>query len=132
MFLAALLAEAYGRAERADRALEVVREALKAVEARAERYYESALHRLRGELRLAVDPAAADAEACFRRAVATARAVGARSLELRAATSLARRLADRGARTEAREALAPVLASFSEGHDTHDLRTAAGLVSEIG
>jgi adenylate cyclase len=111
VFLAALLAEAYGRAERADRALEVVREALKAVEARA---------------------AAADAEACFRRAVATARAVGARSLELRAATSLARRLADRGARTEAREALAPVLASFSEGHDTHDLRTAAGLVSEIG
>src|SRR5262245_473847 len=130
--LAMLLAEAYGLAGRPDRGLDVVDEALKAVEAGAERYYESAHHRLRGELRMAVDPRAEDAEACFRRAVNAAQAIGARSLELRAATSLARRLAARGAMTEARGVLAPVLGAFTEGHHTRDLRTASVLLSEIG
>lgn len=130
--LASLLAEAYGRAGQPDRGLDVLADALKAVEAGAERHAESALHRLRGELLLAVSPGAEDAEACFRRAVATAQAIGARSLELRAATSLARLLADRGTRAEARAALAPVLGAFTEGHATGDLRTATALLTEIG
>ena len=132
VLLALLVAEAYGGAGQPDRGLDVLAEALKAVEAGAERQYESEVHRLRGELLLAVSPGAEDAEACFRRAVATAQAIGARSLELRAATSLARRLADRGASVEARAALAPVLGAFTEGHDTRDLRTARALLAEIG
>jgi hypothetical protein len=130
--LALLLAEAFGGAGQPDQGLDVLADALKATDAGAERLYESALHRLRGELLLAVGAGAGDAEACFRRAVASAQAFGARSLELRAATSLARRLADRGAPVEARAALAPVLSAFTEGHDTRDLRTARALLAEIG
>jgi hypothetical protein len=89
VFLASLLAEAYRSAGQPDRGLDVLAVALKAVEAGAERSYESALHRLRGELLLAVGLGAEDADACFHRAVATAQAIGARSLELGAATSLA-------------------------------------------
>jgi adenylate cyclase len=132
VFLASLVAEAYGSTGQPARGLEVLDAALKAVEGGAERFYESALHRLRGELLLAVDPGAEDAEACFRRAVGAAQAIGARSLELRAATSLARWLAARGAVTEARAALAPVLDGFTEGHDTRDLGTARTLLAEIG
>jgi hypothetical protein len=132
VFHMSLLAEAYGKAGEPDRGLEVLADALKAVEAGAERFYESALHRLRGELLLAVDPGALDAEACFRRALAAARAIGARSLELRAATSLARWLSGRGAPAEAHTVLAPVLGAFTEGHDTRDLRTAGALLAEIG
>ena len=64
--------------------------------------------------------------------MASAQAIGERSFELRAATSLARRLADRGAPVEARAALAPVLGAFTEGHHTRDLRTARALLAEIG
>ena len=132
VLLALLVAEAYGGAGQPDRGLDVLAGALKAVEAGAERHYESEVHRLRGELLLAVGRGAEDAEACFRRAVASAQAIGERSFELRAATSLARRLADRGAPVEARAALAPVLGAFTEGHDTRDLRTARALLAEIG
>ena len=131
VFLTSLRAEAYGSAGQPDRGLEVLADALKTVEAGAERYYESALHRLRGELFLAVGAGTEDAEACFRRAVAAAQAIGARSLELRAVMSLARSLVDRGASAEARAALAPVLGAFTEGHDTRDLRAARTLLAEI-
>ena len=132
VLLAMLVAEAYGGAGQPDRGLDVLAGALKAVEAGAERHYESEVHRLRGELLLAVGRGAEDAEACFRRAVASTQAIGGRSFELRAATSLARRLADRGAPVEARAALAPVLGAFTEGHHTRDLRTARALLAEIG
>jgi DNA-binding SARP family transcriptional activator len=132
VFLALLVAEAYERAGEPNRGLGVLADTVKAIEAGAERLYEPSLHRLRGELLLAAGRGAEDAEACFRRAVASAQAIGARSLELRAATSLARRLADRSARVEARAALAPVLGAFTEGHDTRDLRTASALLAELG
>ena len=132
VLLALLMAEAYGGAGQPERGLDVLADALKAVEAGAERHYESEVHRLRGELLLAVDRGAEGAEACFRRAVASAQAIGERSFELRAATSLARRLADRGASVEAYAALAPVLGAFTEGHDTRDLRTARALLDKIG
>lgn len=132
VLLALLVAEAYRGAGQPDRGLDVLAGALKAVEAGAERQHESEVYRLRGELLLAVDPGAEDAEACFRRAVAASQVIGARSRELRAATSLARRLADRGASVEARAVLAPVLGAFTEGHDTRDLRTASALLAEIG
>jgi DNA-binding SARP family transcriptional activator len=129
--LAWLLAEAYGSAGHPARGLEIVADGLKAVDAGAERCYESALYRLRGELFLAAGLGGEEADACFRHAISAAQAIGARSLELRGATSLARRLADRGARAEARAILAPVLGAFIEGHDTRDLRSASTLLAEI-
>ncbi len=50
----------------------------------------------------------AEAEVCFERALAIARAQQTRSWELRAATSLARLWRDQGSRAEARDLLAPV------------------------
>ena len=132
VFHASLLAEAHGDAGYPERGLDVLTEALKAIDAGAERFYESALHRLRGELLLAVDADTEDAEACFRRAVDAARAIGARSLELRAATSLARWLAERGAPAEARAVLVPVVGAFTEGHATRDLRDATARLAQIG
>ena len=87
----ALLADVHRRAGDGDRALEVLGEALEQVERTDERVYEAELHRLKGAVLLAQTPSQADeAEACFRRALAVARAQKARLWELRAATSLAR------------------------------------------
>jgi predicted ATPase len=64
-------------------------------------------------------------------AIKTAREQSARSLELRAATSLARLWRDQGKRDEARHLLAPVYGWFTEGFDTRDLKEAKALLDEV-
>ena len=51
--------------------------------------------------------------------------------ELRAATSLARLWAEQGRRSEARDLLAPVYDSFTEGLDTADMKEAKRLLDEV-
>ena len=87
---------------------------------------------MRGELigRLPY-PDPAKAEDSFRTALAIAREQGTRGYELRAATSLARLWRDEGRRDEARDLLAPVYGSFTEGFGTADLRDAAALLAEL-
>jgi predicted ATPase len=60
-----------------------------------------------------------------------AREQGAKSFELRAATSLARIWRDQGKVRQARELLAPVYGWFTEGFDTRDLREAKALLKEL-
>jgi hypothetical protein len=60
-----------------------------------------------------------------------ARRQGARLLELRAATTLARVLADRNERHKAVDLLAPTYGWFTEGFDTGDLREARALLDEL-
>ena len=55
----------------------------------------------------------------------------AKSLELRAATSLARLWRDQGKRAQARDMLAPVYGWFTEGFDTADLKDARALLDEL-
>jgi predicted ATPase len=90
------------------------------------------IHRLCGELtgRLPY-PDPAKAEDSFRTALASAREQGTRGYELRAATSLARLWGEQGRWTEARELLAPVYGSFTEGFDTPDLKEAKALLDEL-
>ena len=89
--------------------------------------------RIEGELLLQRSTPAPDAaEICFRRALALAADRGERSLELRAAMSLARLLAARGDRGGARAALAPIYGWFKEGFDTADLLAAKALLAELG
>jgi predicted ATPase len=51
--------------------------------------------------------------------------------ELRAAADLARLLAAKGERAEARDLLAPIYGWFTEGFDTPDLREAEALLQEL-
>ncbi len=74
----------------------------------------------RGELQLRLS-ATELAEADFRSAIALAQKTGAKSLELRATTSLARLLQARGDVSTARAVLAPLYDWFTEGFDTRDL-----------
>ena len=83
-----LLAEAHGKGGKAQEGLDAVVEALQMAEVTGTRHHEPELHRLKGELQLAHAPTEqADAEACFRRAIAIARRQSAKSLELRAVMS---------------------------------------------
>ena len=76
-------------------------------------------------------PDPAKAEDSFRTALAITREQGTRGYELRAATSLTRLWADQGRRMEARELLAPLYGSFTEGFDTQDLKQAQALLEEL-
>jgi predicted ATPase len=60
-----------------------------------------------------------------------ARKQEAKSLELRAATRLARLWRDQGRAADARDLLAPVYGWFTEGFDTADLQDAKALLDEL-
>jgi predicted ATPase len=127
----ALLAEACAATNRHDRALDALDEALTLVEARGERMYEAELWRLRGEHLLTAGPHGPNvdaAEACFEQALAVAHRQGARSLELRGVTSLARLHRDRTKDRQARNVIVPIYEQFDEGFDTLDLSDAREIV----
>ena len=136
----ALLAEASGLLGQPEGGLAALDEALTLVEKTSERYYEAELHRQRGELLLLREaksrPAQGsqdqhDAEVCFQHALDMARQQQAKSLELRAALSLARLWQRQGKRAEAYNLIAPVYGWFSEGFDTADLIDAKALLDEL-
>jgi predicted ATPase len=70
-------------------------------------------------------------ETCFRRAIEIARLESAKSLELRAVTSLARLLDEQGKQGEARRMLGEIYAWFTEGFDTADLKDAKALLDAL-
>jgi predicted ATPase len=128
----ALLAEARLAAGQIEAAAGDLAEALAVIDARELRVWEAEVRRLRGEARLASSPEArGGAETDFLDALAVARRQGARSHELRAAMSLARLWLSVGRRAEARELLRPVYDWFTEGFDTHDLKAARELLSDL-
>jgi DNA-binding winged helix-turn-helix (wHTH) protein/predicted ATPase len=128
----ALLAEAHGQVRQAEAGLAVLTEALTVVGQTGERSYEAELHRLTGELLLARSAVHhTEAEACFRQALDVARHQQAKSLELRAAMSLARLWQQQGKRTEAHQLLAEVYGWFTEGFDTADLQEAKALLDTL-
>jgi predicted ATPase len=71
----------------------------------------------------------AKAQACFERALEIARKQQAKSWELRAAMSMARLWRDQGRRAHARDLLAPVHGSFTQGFDTRDLKQAEAMLA---
>jgi predicted ATPase len=131
-YFLALLAEAHGVMGQPEEGLTVLAEALTHVDKTGERWYESEIHRLKGALLLqqALDNATA-AESCFQQAISIARAQQATSLELRAATSLARLWQQQGKRDEARQVLGDIYGWFTEGFDTIDLKDAKALLYEL-
>ena len=100
--------------------------------ASGERGSDAEIHRLRGELTGRLPhPDPAKAEESFRTALAIAREQGTRGDELRAAASLARLWREQGRRGEARDLLAPIYGSFTEGFDRQDLKEAKALLEEL-
>ena len=124
------LTAAYGKAGRTDEALALVAEALALVERRDERDWEAEIYRVKGEL-LLESGGSSEAETCFRRAIEVARRQSAKSLELRATTSLARLLDKQGRRHEARQVLGEIYGWLTEGFDTADLKDAKALLDAL-
>jgi class 3 adenylate cyclase/tetratricopeptide (TPR) repeat protein len=127
-----LLAEVHLRAGRPREGLAALEEAQRFVAEKGERWYEPELHRLQGELTLAAGGARDEARLAFEASRAVAGERGARSFELRAATSLARLWVEQGERQKAHDVLAPVYGWFTEGFDTADLKDAKALLDELG
>jgi predicted ATPase len=72
-----------------------------------------------------------EAEAQLRASIECARGQQARSWELRSATTLAELMVEGGRSGAAREILQPVYEQFTEGFETHDLRTARSLLTGL-
>jgi predicted ATPase len=112
--------------------LQALAEAHTLVEQQEERWWEAEVCRLRGVLLLRQPGTPqAEAEGWLQRALDVARRQEAKSLELRAAMSLARLWQQQGQRTEAYELLAPIYGWFTEGFDTADLQEAKALLDEL-
>jgi predicted ATPase len=122
----ALLAEAHLEIGNTSEAAALLAEGLGYVAETSESYFESELYRLRGVVNLSSDRQAAERD--FQRAVEISHAGQSRSLELRAAVSLARLLRSDGRAEEAKAIVAPLYAEFSEGWRTRDLVEARELL----
>jgi len=130
--LISLLAEALGKTGSAEEGLRLLNQALTVAADTGIADWEAELHRLRGELLLCQSTGnRAKAEASYNQAIAVARRLQAKSLELRAATSLARLWQGQRKRVEARELLEPVYDWFTEGFDMPDLIEAKELLSAL-
>jgi predicted ATPase len=141
-FVLAGLSESYAKAGQVEQGLNLLAEALALVGKTDVRFWEAELHRLKGEMLLmehqgkerastAQFAQFADVEACFRQAIDVARHQQAKSLELRATTSLCRLWQAQGKRAEAHALLAPIFGWFTEGLDTVDLIEAKTLLEAL-
>jgi predicted ATPase len=131
--IAALMAEALGRAGQYAEGLAAIEEEIARSERTEERWAMAELMRVRGELLLlqGTPGAASAAENHFRQALDWARRQGALSWELRAATSLARLLQNQDRPANAIACRQPIYDRFTEGFGTADLIKAKQLLSEL-
>jgi predicted ATPase len=130
-FYSSCLAQAYAQLSRFEEARNVVEEAMTTIVTTEERWFEAEIRRAAGEIALKSQEVSAIAEGYFDRALSVARLQQAKSLELRAAMSMARLWRDQRKRDEARELLAPVYGWFTEGFDTRDLKDAKALLFSL-
>ena len=124
------LAESQALSGAIGEALETVERVLQPNRPDANKVVRPEAFRLRGELQTKQGRREA-AEADFRTALALARGMEAKTLELRATMSLAHLLRDIGRRDEARRMLAEIYNWFTEGFDTADLKEAKALLEEL-
>jgi hypothetical protein len=113
-----------------------------------ERLWEAELYRLKGTLTLQqanqkakgkietysqslIPNPQGEAEACFLKAIEISQKQQAKSLELRASTSLARLWQQQGNRYEGHQMLSDIYSWFTEGFDTKDLQEAKALIEEL-
>ena len=136
------IAEALGNLGQVDIGLALLAEARELMERNDERYVESEIYRIHGELKLKqaarasstpamVTKAESEAEQSFLKAIEIARERGAKTLELRAAIGLSRMLIISGRHAEARRLLQPIHDWFTEGFDWPELLSAKSILAEL-
>ena len=131
-YFCTLLAEVSDHLRHPADGLQTLAEAHTLMEQHDERWWEAEVYRLRGVLLLRQPGTPqAEAEAWLQRALDVARRQEAKSLELRAATSLSRLWQQQGKRAEARALLVPIYGWFTEGFDTADLQEARALLDVL-
>jgi predicted ATPase len=131
-YFCTLLAQAHAAAGQIDAALEALEQADGLVARTDHGAFEAMRGHQRGELLLRASAGRrAQAERQFLRCLELARAQGCRTIQLRAATSLARLRAEQGRRAEAHDLLAPIYGWFTEGFDTPDLQAAKALLDRL-
>ena len=135
-----LLGEALGKARQSEEGLQVLEEALALIDRKGEKCYLAEVYRVKGELILmraekavghSESPAVREAEACFQQSIRIAQQQKAISYELRTSMSLARLYQKQDQQEKARDLLAPIFSSFSEGADTGDLSEAKALLADL-
>ena len=118
--------------EQLNEGLAAIGEAFAVMHETEEFFHHAELHQLKGALLLVAPQASLDdAENSFRQALEVAQSQDAKSMELRAATSLARLWQEQNKRQEAYDLLAPVYGWFTEGFDRADLQDAKVLINEL-
>ena len=115
-----------------DAAAATIEQASAEMQMHANNFYLPDAYRLRGEVLLARSrDNGASAEQAFREALTFATTQSCRPLALRSAMSLARLMAGTSRRSEARDLLAPIYATFTEGFARPDLQAANAMLNEL-
>lgn len=126
-----LLTRVLHKAGLVDEGLGILDEAFAVSREHDEHWWDAELYRLHGELLWTQGADAGEVEATFRHSLEIAQSQQARSLELRAATSLAQLWQATGRSETARQLLTPVYSWFTEGFDTPDLQAARALIAHL-
>ena len=129
-YLLCVLARACGKSGEASEGLNLLERALDIARSGA-KYQFPELLRAKGDLLLRLNPHDDVAEIWLRQALMAARDEGTKSLELRAALSLARLHRAHQRDREARDVLFPIYAWFPEGFATRDLVEAKDLLDQL-
>lgn len=126
------IATALGRLGRFDEAFDLSEKALSHQALTGEIWYQPESHRIHGQLLMSAPEAKIqEGVGYLEKAISLARAQGARSFELRAATTLAKHLISEGQSQAAEALVEPVFGQFTEGFETPDLVAAKALLDTL-
>jgi predicted ATPase len=126
------LADMHAKAGENESALSIVERVLANISDVTGRSWEAELHRQRAQILLGLNPSkVTEAESYLKKSIEIARAQSAKSLELRAATSLAELWRTQGRPDEARALLEPICVWFGEETETADLKRAHEVQSAL-
>ena len=129
--LLVLLGQVWLSRNEPEAARDVIEQGLAIVDHNGERLFEAELYRLKAcALRMRGAPDV-EAESLLDQALRTARSQQAQSLELRAATDLAKLWMNQDKRAAARDVLGAIHGRFSEGRDTRDLKEANAVLTKL-
>jgi predicted ATPase len=117
------LADVHAQSGDNETAVSIVEQTLRDISDATGRSWEAELHRQRAGILLALNPSKiTEAELYFKKAIEVARRQNSKSMELRAATSLAKLWRQHERIDEARELIEPIYRWFKEGTATADLQ----------